>query len=150
MSRPIRILLVDDDRDDVDVALRAIRREGLAVQMTVANDGHEALLALGLDGNGEAAAGPLPQVVFLDLKMPRIDGWEVLRQMQGDPRTRDLPVIILSWSDQKQDVRRCYELGANSFLVKRFTPSNPGAYFAQAVRYWVELNLPPPPVETPS
>jgi len=146
MSRRGAVLLVEDDRDEVAVALRALERADLQVEVSVARDGVEALEVLGLEA-GESAPQP-PRVVFLDLKMPRVDGWEVLRRMHDDPRTRELPVIILSWSDQKQDVRRCYELGANSFLVKRFTPTNPGAYFAQAVRYWVELNQ-PPPTETP-
>lgn len=144
MSRPNEILLVDDDRDDVDVALRAVRRAELDVHVSVAHDGREALEALGVENGGSGPARVEPCVVFLDLKMPRVDGWEVLRRLREHPRTKDLPVVVLSWSDQARDVERCYALGANSFLVKRFAVQNPGDYFADAVRYWSELNNPPP------
>jgi two-component system response regulator len=135
------ILLVEDDRNEVDVALRAIDRADLDVRVDVARDGLEALEALGLEDGGNHAERPLPpRVVFLDLKMPRVDGWEVLRRIRGDPRTANVPVVVLSWSDRSEDIARSYALGANSFLVKRFDPRGPGSYFADAVRYWVELN----------
>ena len=82
-------------------------------------------------------------MVFLDLKMPRVDGWEVLRRMRGDPHTVDVPVVVISSSDRREDIQRSYTLGANSFLVKHFDPRGPGAYFADAARYWVELNRAP-------
>jgi two-component system response regulator len=136
------VLLVEDDRDEVEIALRALGRSGVDAHVEVARDGHEALETLGLepDGSDPAAA---PDVVFLDLKMPRVDGFEVLRRMRADPRTADLPVVVLSRSDRHEDVQRSYDLGANSVLVKRFDPRGPGAYFAEAVRYWVELNRAP-------
>lgn len=134
------VLLVEDDRNEVDVALRAIARADLDVRVEVARDGLEALEALGLekDGNGEASYPP--RVVFLDLKMPRVDGWEVLRRLREADETAELPVVVISSSSREDDVRRCYELGANSFVVKRFDPRSPGAYLAEAARYWVELN----------
>jgi len=135
------VLLVEDDRNEVDVALRAIERADLDVNVEVARDGLEALQALGLEKVGGApAAQTPPRVVFLDLKMPRIDGWEVLRRMREDPRTANVPVVVLSRSDRAEDVVRSYALGANSFLVKRYDPRGPGRYFADAVRYWVDLN----------
>jgi CheY-like chemotaxis protein len=139
MMRSSTLLLVEDDRNAVDVALRALRRAGLEVEVQVAADGLEALEALGLEPAGATPAGD-PSVVFLDLKLPRIDGWEVLRRIREHPRTSDLPVVVLSSSDRPQDIRRSYECGANSFLVKRFDPRGPGRYFADAVRYWLELN----------
>ena len=102
----------------------------------------EALVALGVEGDGDAVPVE-PRVVFLDLNMPRVDGMEVLRRLRATPRTRELPVVILSWSKQREDVESCYALGANSFLVKRISLRNPGGYFAEAVRYWVALNQPP-------
>jgi CheY-like chemotaxis protein len=75
--------------------------------------------------------------------MPRVDGWEVLRRLREHPWTQTLPVVVLSWSSLSHDIDRCYTLGANSFLVKRFDPSHPGAYFAEAVRYWAKLNQAP-------
>lgn len=140
MSRAPAILLVEDDRNEVDVALRALDRAGLEVSVAVATDGLEALEALGLEPDGDPE--PPPRVVFLDLKMPRVDGWEVLRRMREHPRTADVPVVVISSSDRREDVERSYALGANSFLVKRFDPRSPGHYFAEAARYWIELNRP--------
>jgi len=144
MIDPAHILLVDDDADDVAVALRAVHlSEDLDVHVEVARDGREALAALGVEPNGSGIPRVSPCVVFLDLKMPRVDGWEVLRRLRASPLTRDLPVVVLSWSAEREDVESCYELGANSFLVKRFSMRAPGAYFADAVRYWVDLNQAP-------
>jgi CheY-like chemotaxis protein len=140
MSDPVDVLLVEDDRDDVEIALRAIRRENLDVRVSVARDGGEALEMLGVEADAGDVSQVAPRVIFLDLKMPRVDGWEVLRRLREHPATHKLPVVIMSWSDQMRDVDRCYELGANSFLVKRFDPARPGAYFAEAVRYWARLN----------
>jgi two-component system response regulator len=139
MSAAAPVLLVEDDPDEIAVALRALHRAGIDVEVEVASDGLEALEALGI----EPAADPRsrsPRVVFLDLKMPRIDGWEVLRRIREHPPTADVPVVVLSSSDRAEDVARSYRLGANSFVQKRFDPNGPGRYFAQAVRYWLELN----------
>jgi CheY-like chemotaxis protein len=144
-----RILLIDDDPDDVAVALRAARREQLPVEITVFHDGRAAIDALGLDGNGNGHANnghlmrEYPRAIFLDLRMPRIDGWEILRRLRAHPRTRDIPVIVQSWSTQRDDIARCYALGANSFVAKRLTPGSPGFYFTDAVRYWIQLNQTP-------
>jgi CheY-like chemotaxis protein len=143
MNELTRIVLVDDDRDDIEVALRAARREQLPVVITVFHDGREVLDALGVDGNGNGGGMPprlRPHAIFLDLRMPRIDGWEVLRRIRASPHTRDIPVIVQSWTTRPEDIERCYALGANSFVAKCLTPGNPGYYFADAVRYWVELN----------
>ena len=145
------ILLVDDDRDDIDVALRAARRARLVVEIAVFHDGRQALEALGVDGshgthgtngaNGASTRMPVqPRAIFLDLRMPRTSGWEVLRELRANPATRDIPVIVQSWSTEREDIERCYALGANSFVAKRLTPDNPGGYFTDAVRYWIQLN----------
>lgn len=141
MSSRSGILLVEDDRDEVTVALRALERVGLDVPVKVARDGLEALEALGLESN-ETSPAP-PRVVFLDLKMPRVDGFEVLRRIRDNPRTSDLPVVVLSSSDRREDIARSYALGANSFLLKRFDRQSPGRYFAEAARYWLGLNRTP-------
>ena len=140
------ILLVDDDPDDIEVALRAARRAQLGVQIAVFHDGVQALHSLGVNGVDACVTPRLlqPRAIFLDLRMPRMDGWEVLRRLRDNPRTREIPVIVQSWSAQREEIERSYALGANSFVAKRLTPGNPGAYFTDAVRYWVQLN------ETPS
>ena len=135
------ILLVDDSPDEVDVAMRALRKSGLGDAVEVARDGQEALEVLGLESSEREEIRPA--VVFLDLKMPRVDGWEVLRRIRSTPESADLPVVILSSSDRDADVERCYALGANSFLLKRFDTGSPGAYIAEAARYWLELNHSP-------
>jgi CheY-like chemotaxis protein len=145
MTEPTRIVLVDDDRDDIDVALRAARREQLPVTITVFQDARELLDALGVDGNGNGNGKPhpphlRPHAIFLDLRMPRIDGWEVLRRLRETRHTREIPVIIQSWSTRPEDIERCYALGANSFVAKQMTPEKPGLYFADAVRYWINRN----------
>lgn len=143
MTAPKEILLVEDDREEVDVALRALGRAGLGESVEVARDGLEALEALGLERSVNGAAAR-PRVVFLDLKMPRVDGWEVLRRIRETPRTACLPVVVLSSSDRDDDVLRSYELGANSFVVKHFDARGPGTYIAEAARYWLDLNQAPP------
>jgi CheY-like chemotaxis protein len=148
MNVPSRILLIDDDPDDVAVALRAARREQLPVEITVFHDGREVLDALGANGDGGEMARLRPRAIFLDLRMPRIDGWEILRRLRAIPHTKDIPVIIQSWSTQREDIARCYALGANSFVAKRLTPANPGFYFTDAVRYWIQLNQTPSSVST--
>lgn len=134
------ILLVEDDENDLAVALRALRRHALHGRVRVLRDGAEAVEFLLGEGAGTGTAGPLPRVVLLDLKTPRMDGKAVLRALRADPRTRHVPVVIVSWSDDGNDVRECYELGANSFVVKRSDPQRPGAYLVDAVRYWALQN----------
>lgn len=144
MTTGTTILLVEDDRDELDVALRAIRRAGVEAPVQVARDGQTALELLGLDGEAPPTTPLRPRVVFLDLKLPRVDGFQVLRRLRADPDTEAIPVVVISSSDEWEDIERSYALGANSFLVKRFDHHAPGGYFADAARYWLELNCPPP------
>ena len=137
------ILLVDDDDDYLFVALRAIERTGLRAQVRVARSSAEALAALGLESSSAGIAPSRVAVVMLDLRMPGADGLEVLRRMQACGRTRAIPVVIVSSSDRPDDVRQSYELGANSYVVKRFVAHPPGSYVAETARYWVELNETP-------
>jgi two-component system response regulator len=133
------ILLVEDNPDDVALTLRALRQNQIANRVDVVRDGAEALARL---------LGPtpavLPQVVLLDLKLPKVDGLEVLRALRADERTRTLPVVILTSSREEQDVIRGYRLGANSYVRKPVDFQQ----FVEAVRqlglYWLVLNEPPP------
>src|SRR5262245_56112754 len=130
------ILLVEDDMNDVAVAMRAFERHALQQQVKVLRDGAELLEYL--EGNGH----PSPKLILLDLKMPRLDGRAALRELRKRTQTRHVPVVIISSSDQQRDVRDCYELGANSFVVKQFNPYAPGEYLVDTVRYWLDMNEP--------
>jgi CheY-like chemotaxis protein len=150
VSGPPCLLLIEDDRDYVDVIARALGKAGLEAELHVVRDGQEALDTLGIENGGFSEARPLPRVVFLDLKMPRVDGWEVLTRMRASPRTARVPVVIVSGSDRPEDIRRSYALGANSYLLKRFDPRGPGTYLAEAARYWIEMNQVTPESEPAS
>ena len=142
-ARAPDLLLVDDDANDITVALRAFRLHGLDHRVKVMRDGAEALDYLtGADSDG-ALAPPLPKVVFLDLRMPRIDGRDVLRTMRADDRMREVPIVIVSSSRAERDMHDCYRMGANSFVVKRFDATRPGEYLVDVARYWLNLNRVP-------
>ncbi len=139
---PHSILIVDDDKDFVQIAERAVRLEHLDVEVQVARDGKEALARLGI-GEEESVERSTPAAVFLDLNLPGIEGLEVLRRVRADERLSCLPVVIVSSSARGRDISRSYALGANSYVVKRFDSTGPGRYIARAMRYWLELNRPP-------
>ena len=111
------ILIVEDDPNDLELTLRALRRHHLANQIQVARDGAEAIrLIFGPDE--QTPISPAPKVILLDLKLPRVSGLEVLRRIKADPRTRRIPVVMLTSSQEDRDVAECYEAGANSYIVK--------------------------------
>ena len=139
------ILLVEDNPDDVALTLRALKKNNILNQVVVAEDGDKALEYL--FGTGEFAGRnvkSLPAVVLLDLKLPKVDGLEVLRRLRADERTNLLPVVILTSSKEEQDVIAGYELGANSYIRKPVDFDR----FLEAARqlgmYWLVLNEPPP------
>jgi two-component system response regulator len=117
------ILLVEDDNDDVVLALRALKKGNILNEVVVVRDGVEALDYLFATGTYVGKdAGPLPAVVLLDLKMPRIDGMKVLRAIRADKRTRNLPVIILTSSNFEQDISDGVKLGADQYIQKPINP----------------------------
>jgi CheY-like chemotaxis protein len=139
------ILLVEDNPDDEALTLRALKKANVRNQIVVARDGAEALdYLLGTGVHAGRDARLTPQVVLLDIKLPKIDGLEVLRRVRADARTKLLPVVILTSSSEEQDMIEGYRLGANSYVRK---PVDFG-HFAEAVRhlglYWVLVNQPPP------
>ena len=138
------VLLVDDDEDYLFVARRAIERAQLRADVRVTRDGDEALRVLGLRPGGVEPASPhTVVVVLLDLRMPGQSGFDVLRQIRADDRTRELPVVMVSTSNQPDEVAKSYELGANSYVVKRMDAASPGSFVVDTARYWLELNEPP-------
>jgi len=139
------ILLVEDNPDDEALALRALKKNNILNEVVVARDGAEALDYLfGTGAYSDRDTSMTPEVVLLDLKLPKVDGLEVLRQIRADDTTRLLPVVILTSSDEERDLVDSYELGANSYVCKPVDFTQ----FAKAVRqlslYWVILNQPPP------
>lgn len=136
------ILLVEDNPDDEELTLRALRKNRIMNHVAVARDGVEALDYLfGTGAHAERDVSVQPQVVLLDLKLPRLDGLEVLRRIRSDERTKLLPVIVLTSSKEEEDVAKSYELGANSYVRKPVDFTE----FTEAVRqlglYWLVLNL---------
>lgn len=136
MSEHMEILLVEDNPADRELTMRALRDAGVANAVAIAKDGAEALERL-LPQDG---AAPQPRLVLLDLKLPKVDGLEVLARLRADERTRTLPVVVLTSSREDQDVVESYRLGVNSYVVK---PVDSDAFF-RAVRelglYWMVLN----------
>jgi two-component system response regulator len=138
------ILLVEDNPDDEALTLRALKKNNILNKVVVARDGVEALDYLfGTGPHAGRDTALQPHIILLDLKLPKIDGLEVLRKLRADPRTSLLPVTILTTSNEEQDVLRGYQLGANSYIRK---PVDFGQ-FMEAVRqlglYWLVLNVPP-------
>jgi len=132
----VEILLVEDNAHDAELTLRALKQRNLANQVHVCRDGAEAM-------DFFSGAGPVPKVVLLDLKLPKVDGLEVLRRLKQDTRTKSIPIVVLTSSREEPDIERAYALGANSYIVK---PVDFEA-FARAVSdvglYWLLLNHPP-------
>ena len=135
----VEILLVEDNANDAELTLRALKQRNLANQVHVCRDGAEAVDFFADGGGG----GAVPKVVLLDLKLPKIDGLEVLRRLKQDQRTKSIPIVVLTSSREEPDIERAYALGANSYIVK---PVDFEA-FARAVSdvglYWLLLNHPP-------
>ena len=135
-DRSADVLLVEDDANDIAVAMRALRRHSLEDRVQVLRDGAELLDYFA----GAERRGHPPKVILLDLKMPRLDGRAALRELRRRADTRHIPVVIVSSSDQQTDVRECYALGANSFVVKQLNPWSPGTYLVDTIRYWLDMN----------
>jgi len=139
-----RILLVEDSEHDIELTLAALEAHNVANEVDTARDGAEALDYLYRRGNFANRAKELPVVVLLDLKMPRVDGLEVLRQIKADPELKKIPMVMLTSSREEQDLVRSYELGVNAYVVK---PVN-FAQFMDSVKqlgcFWAVINETPP------
>jgi two-component system, response regulator len=140
----VEILLVEDSDEDAELTTRALRRHKLTNQLHRVGDGAEALEFL--FGTGQYSARSVarpPRVVLLDLKLPKVSGMDVLRKLKADPRTRSVPVVVLTSSNEDRDLHEAYELGANSYIVKPVEFDK----FVNAVEqlgfYWALLNVPP-------
>jgi CheY-like chemotaxis protein len=139
-----RILLVEDDPKDIDLTLAALAEYNLVNEVIVVRDGAEALDYLHTKGNYKSRAGENPAVVLLDLKLPKVDGLEVLREIRSDERLKHIPVVVLTSSREDRDMVASYELGANAYVVKPVDFHE----FVNAVKdlgvFWAVINEPPP------
>jgi len=140
----IEILIVEDNVDDAELAIRALRKKNLANKLIHLSDGEEALNFL--FGKGEFEGRDLnikPRLILLDLKMPKVDGIQVLEKIKSDDNTKKIPVVVLTSSKEDPDLIRCYGLGANSYIVK---PVNFESFInavSELGMYWMLLNHPP-------
>ncbi|MHB8261658.1 MAG: response regulator [Bacteroidia bacterium] len=144
MDYEVEILLVEDNMSDAELTIRALKKNNLANKIVHLKDGVEALDFI--FGNGEYAERDInnkPKVILLDLKMPKINGIQVLQKIKSDERTKNIPVVVLTSSKEDPDVEECYRLGVNSYVVKPVQFEK----FLQAVTelglYWMLLNQPP-------
>jgi CheY-like chemotaxis protein len=139
-----RLLLVEDDRKDVELTLEALAEYNLANEVVVARDGEEALDYLYRRGKFQTLAPGNPAAILLDLKLPKVNGLEVLGRIRADEKLRAVPVIVLTSSRQEEDLKKCYELGVNAYVVKPVDFHE----FINAVKelgiFWGLINEPPP------
>jgi len=143
-SNAVEILLVEDNPADAELALRALKKNNLANRLTHVVDGEEALdfiFARGAFSHRKVENGP--KVVILDLKLPKVDGLEVLQAMKGDPRTRLIPVVVLTSSNEERDIIESYRLGVNSYIVKPVDFEKFLVTVKELGMYWLLLNRPP-------
>ena len=140
--KDVKILLVEDNPDDVELTLRAFKKHNLANHITVARDGEEALDIL--FQRNDKSASERPDLILLDLKLPKVDGLEVLKQVKSNSRTKVIPVVILTSSKEENDRAESYNLGANSYLLKPVDFEKFTGVVMQLGLYWLLLNEPPP------
>jgi len=145
VTNTVEILLAEDNQNDAELTIRELKKHNMANNLVHVKDGEEALdFIFGREKYIERKNTiHFPKVILLDIQMPKLNGIEVLREIKTDPRTQSIPVVILTSSKEHPDVQRCYELGANSYIVK---PVNFEG-FAESIRnlgfYWLLLNQPP-------
>ena len=143
-THSVEILLVEDNPDDVELTLHALKKSRLVNRILVVRDGAEALDFL--YGEGEfAGRNPrdVPRLILLDLKLPKVSGTEVLRRLRGNPRTRTIPVVILTSSREERDIAETYGLGINSYIVKPVDFDQFSEVAEQLGYYWLLINQPP-------
>jgi len=143
-THEVEILLVEDNQDDLDMTLRALRKANLTNHIQAVRDGAEAVDFIFCQGAfaGRKFESP-PKVILLDLKLPKIDGMEVLKRIKSDPRTKMIPVVVLTSSMEQKDVIESYNLGVNSYMVKPVNFEGFAATVKDLGMYWLLLNQPP-------
>ena len=140
----VEILLVEDNPQDLTLTLRALKKANLANHIHVARDGEEALQFIFCEGpHAGRKVENGPKVILLDLKLPKVDGKEVLARIKSDPRTKMIPVVVLTSSKEQSDLVESYKLGVNSYIVKPVNFEGFAAAVQELGMYWLLLNQPP-------
>jgi len=139
----VEILLVEDNALDAELTMRALKNGGLANRLLWVKDGQQALDFLFREGDYAGRADTTPRLVLLDLKMPKVDGIEVLKVVKADDRTKRIPVVIMTSSQEESDVARSYDLGVNSYVVKPVDFNALAEFARQAGYYWLAINRTP-------
>lgn len=134
------ILLVEDSNEDAELAIRIIKQDNPSVRVKLIRDGADAIKYLFDDAEG-VKLHLFPKVIFLDIKLPRLTGHEVLKKLKSNADTRGIPVIVMTSSSQKSDIEECYSLGANSYLVKPIDFMSFQALVVNSSRYWLNYNI---------
>ncbi len=146
MSKDLRpVLLVEDNPDDQVLAVRALKRSAIRAQVIIASDGEEALDYM--FGTGIYAGRDFrerPALVLLDLKLPKVDGLDVLRRLRDDQRTRTQPIVVLTTSNEESDLRSSYQMHVNSYVRKPVSSEQYDEVMREIGEYWLTINLPPP------
>lgn len=143
-SQITEILLVEDSLEDVELTCRALRNANLGNRIHIARDGEEALEFIFCEGpHAGRKIEDIPKLILLDLKLPKVDGLEVLERIKGDPRTKQIPVVVLTSSREQVDVIKSYKLGVNSYIVKPVNFESFTTAVQELGMYWLLLNQPP-------
>jgi two-component system response regulator len=143
-NKAIEVILVEDNIDDATLVIHALKKSNMANNLIHLQDGVEALDYIFGTGNyeGKGIQNMNAKVILLDLKMPRINGLEVLEKVKSDPRTKSVPVVVLTSSNEDPDIKKCYDLGANSYIVKPVDFDNFSKCVSNLGLYWLLLNSP--------
>jgi two-component system, response regulator len=144
MTQKVDILLVEDNADDIELAVHALREEKLANAITIARDGEEALDLIFHRNGGDPGIDP-PRLILLDLKLPKVDGLDVLRAVKGDPRTKAIPIVVMTSSREERDLVESYKLGVNAYVQKPVGFEEFRGIVKELGLFWLVINQTPPP-----
>ncbi|MFV1859583.1 MAG: response regulator [Anaerolineales bacterium] len=145
IENSMELVLVEDNPNDLDLVLHALRKSGLKEKIQVLRDGAEALEYMFCEGKyADRSMSDVPKVILLDIKLPKVNGLELLERLKASERTRAIPVVMFTSSRQERDVDDSYQFGVNSYVVKPVDSEEFTRVVAQLKQYWLETNEPPP------
>ena len=139
----VEVIFIEDSPEDADLTLRSLRKYKLANRLKLIDDGQKAMEYLFGDGEISESMTNIPKLILLDLKLPKVNGLEILERMKQDERLKDIPVVVLTSSNENIDIKKAYELGANSYIVKPVDFAKFTEAIQQVGMYWLVLNQPP-------